>query len=213
MLASLFDLADNGILSINEREKQGRVFPGMSKTDTWITINRQAWTEKKPTLLPYENMLLSFLFDDLANARDELNLSTLKKKKTKIMTFFIASLFIMHHTSQGKKVFRQWKKIRKLLKRAHKEPLKNNPGNEVLARYVIYGVALGLGSYHMRRFLRQLDRQGYHGYLPWMIMHHDSNRSYGDVISKIVTSTATTMSSATGAGGGGSMGGGGGGAR
>ena len=271
LLATLFDLADNGILSISEREKQGRVFPGMSKTDTIVAINRQAWIEKKTTLLPYENMLLAFLFDDLANGRNEINLSSLRKKKTRVMTFFkewskqikkegrarswidersrtgrniglaaggilfvagiflmvyfgpwmifipglavvffIASLFIMHHTSQGKKVYQHWKKIRKILKRVHKEPLKNNPGNEIMARYVIYGIALGLGSYHLRRFLRQLDKQGYHGYLPWMILHSSSGKGYGDTISKMVTSTATTMSSSTGAGGGGAMGGGGG---
>ena len=271
LLATLFDLADNNILSIREQEKQGRTFPGMSKTDTIVVVDRQAWGQQKENILPYENMLLTFLFDDLANGRNEINLSSLKKDKTRVMTFFrewskqvkkegrarswfdersrkgrniglvtggvlffagillvvffgpymisipalslvffIASLFIMHHTVQGKKVLRQWRKIRKLLKRVHKEPLKNNPGNEILARYVIYGIALGLGKYHLRRFLRQLDKEGYYNYLPWMIMHSSSNRSYGDVISNMVTSTASTMSSSTGAGGGGSMGGGGG---
>lgn len=271
MLATLFDLANHGILTITEQDKTEPVFWGMSKTDTWLKLDRQTLQQQKDRLLPYEQMLLSFLFDDLANGHHELNLSVMKKKRTKVMTFFqkwnkqvksegrqqewvdprsrtgrnigmiasgilffagillvifygpwlllftglsivtfIASLAIMHRTARGQQVYLQWHKIRKLLKRYHKEGLKRKPDSESLARYVIYGVALGLGQYHMRRFFKQLDKEGYHGYLPWIVMHSASNKSYGDVISKVITTTATTLSSSSGAGGGGSMGGGGG---
>lgn len=92
----------------------------------------------------------------------------------------------------------------------HKKGLKKETSIKSLAQYVIYGVALGLGNYHMQRFLKRLDKDGYQGYLPWIVFHTSSTRSYGDTIGKVITSAATTMSSATGAGGGGSMGGGGG---
>ncbi len=271
MLATLFDLANRGILTITEKEKEKFLLSIGSKTDTWLEVDRKIWNKEKPDLMEFEQSLLAFLFDDLALGQNNLNLSVLQKKPTKTQTFFmkwkrlvkaagrqkswfdeysrkgrtigiaasmaafvvgillvvffgpwmlfvagisliavIASLAILHRTATGNQIFNQWQQVRNMLKRVHKKGIKKDTSKIILAQFIIYGVALGLGSYHMRRFLNQLDKDGHQAYLPWIILHSTSTRSYGDTIGQVITSTANTMSSATGAGGGGTMGGGGG---
>lgn len=122
----------------------------------------------------------------------------------------IASVFIFHRTEEGEKAYRQWKSLKQHLRRFHFESETKTLDAGTVNDYLVYGLALGLGSGYFKKLSRGLEQSGHLGYLPWIVLHQSSMGTIGKTINQIITVTSTTISSASGMGGGGTMGGGGG---
>ncbi len=122
----------------------------------------------------------------------------------------LASIGIAHRTEAGEKAYRQWKYLRNYLKKHDFETDMREMDAFTVNAYLIYGMAMGLGPKYFKRLTKGIESHGYHGYLPWIILHQHSISSFGDTINQVISTTSTTMSSASGMGGGGTAGGGGG---
>lgn len=90
LVGTLFDLARRGFLSMRqEDEAKKALFGGKKiKTQYFWDLNRANWENPSAELSPYENSLIRFLFDELAEGRDTLDIKTIQKKQTKFMKFF-----------------------------------------------------------------------------------------------------------------------------
>ncbi|TVQ14251.1 MAG: DUF2207 domain-containing protein [Bacteroidetes bacterium] len=124
--------------------------------------------------------------------------------------FLIGSFFIYHRTEKGEIAYRQWKNLRKQLKKKKFSPTTEKLDQASINEYLIYGTALALGTGFNKRLFNHVEQTGNQSYIYWILLHQANMNSFGKTINKIITTTGTTMSSSTGAGGGGTMGGGGG---
>ncbi len=90
LVSTLFHLAYNGFLKIEEKQETKKVL-GVSKEKKtlWIILNRDFWQNNKDALFEYENKLLSFLFDQKKGATDQVNLKKLKNKQSIMQQFFL----------------------------------------------------------------------------------------------------------------------------
>jgi len=79
-------------------------------------------------------------------------------------------------------------------------------------KYLIYGIALGMGSKVIKELITTLPNWQSASYMPWYAgaISHSSATSFANAVSSIVTVASSTMGSASGTGGGASAGGGGG---
>lgn len=91
LMGTLFDLAKRQFLKIRFEEKEKKVL-GMKnkeKVATW-ELDRACWTQNANELSDYENDLLKFLFNELAEGKESLDTKTIQKKHGKF-TKFISS--------------------------------------------------------------------------------------------------------------------------
>ncbi len=122
----------------------------------------------------------------------------------------IASFFIFHRTEAGEMAYRQWKSLKQHLKRYHFESKIKDIDAATVNEYLIYGLALGLGSTYFKKLTRSLETSGQTTYIAWIVLYNSSLSNFGKTINTVITSTGSAMSSAAGMGGGGVAGGGGG---
>ncbi len=272
LVSTMFHLAYKGFFKIEEQTRTQNILGFKAeKTDSVFSLNRNYWNENKNNLLPYENMLLAFLFDELKGRVDQIGLRTIKKQQTKMqkfsvkwkkavkeeakkknwfdtesrkgrniglisgiiamvamlgmmiafgpwlllpfllsVAFIIASFFILHRTKEGEVTYRQWKSLKKHLKKYHFDTKMKDLDAETVNEYLIYGLALDLSSTYFKKLTRALETHGHTTYIGWIVLYNTSLGDFGKTINKVITTTSTTMSSAAGMGGGGTMGGGGG---
>lgn len=123
-------------------------------------------------------------------------------------SFLIGSLFIYHRTKKGEIAYRQWKNLRKHLKKKKFSTAGEKLDESTINYYLIYGMALGLGTQFNKRLFNYVEQTGNPSYFYWIFLHQSSMNSFGKTVNEIITTTGAVMSSSTGAGGGGTMGGG-----
>ncbi|MDR4988645.1 MAG: DUF2207 domain-containing protein [Bacteroidales bacterium] len=121
-----------------------------------------------------------------------------------------ASFFIFHRTEAGEIAYRQWRSLKQHLKRYHFESKIKDADAGTVNEYLIYGLALGLGSGFLKKLTRSLEATGHTTYIGWIVLYNSSLSSFGKTLNTVITATGTAMSSAAGMGGGGIAGGGGG---
>lgn len=89
LVSTLFHLAYRGYVRVESTEESKKGLFGTRKvTDTSFFLNRPQWESNRESLLPFENELLQFLFDELAESKDQLSLKRMKKKSSKMQKFF-----------------------------------------------------------------------------------------------------------------------------
>lgn len=89
LVSTLFHLAYKDFVRVESTEERKKGFLGTRKvTDTSFILNRAYWESNKESLLPFENELLQFLFDELAEKEDQLSLKRMKKKRSGMQKFF-----------------------------------------------------------------------------------------------------------------------------
>ncbi|MCJ7577788.1 MAG: DUF2207 domain-containing protein [candidate division Zixibacteria bacterium] len=94
LVGTLLDLARRGFLKIKEEIKIKKGIFGSSKNRFYsLEFNRDFYSENKKDLQDFEESLLAFIFDDLAEGKDVIDFKTLEKKRSRFI-----------------KWFRQWKK-------------------------------------------------------------------------------------------------------
>ncbi|MFO7978109.1 MAG: DUF2207 domain-containing protein, partial [Bacteroidales bacterium] len=120
----------------------------------------------------------------------------------------IMSLVFHKRTEKGELEFQKWKSLRAYLKRTHFDPetMAGMPDN--IGDYLVYGIALGLGSSWINKLTANLDQPTHQLYFPWIVIHLSHMNTIGKTVNDVVTSTSSAMTTPTG--GGGTMGGGGG---
>ncbi len=93
LVATLFDLANRGFLSMEEFEKEKKKFFGGSEIVSAYAwkLDREKWRHESQTLLGFERSVVEFLFNELSGAAtDRIELDYLKKKQSKMTKFFHA---------------------------------------------------------------------------------------------------------------------------
>jgi uncharacterized membrane protein len=90
IVSTMMDLARRGFINLREEQTEKRKLFGGTRTVTDYTwdLNREYWLEHNSNLKVYEDDLLKFIFDDLAEGRDSIDLKEIKKQQTKFTKFF-----------------------------------------------------------------------------------------------------------------------------
>ena len=90
LTATIFDLARRGFLILQEgRREQRRLFGGTRPVPTYtLELKRDELRRNESGLLPHESSLLRFLFDELAQGRNAIDLATLKRQRSRMTRFF-----------------------------------------------------------------------------------------------------------------------------
>jgi len=90
LVATIFDLARRGLLTIEEKKTVGKVlFWEKEKTEYVLTLHRGA-AENDATVQPFEQELLDYLFDDLGEGRAQVSMSEIAKSRGKTVRWFNA---------------------------------------------------------------------------------------------------------------------------
>jgi len=127
----------------------------------------------------------------------------------------ILSLAVPHRTPEGETKARQWRAVKRYLKRYQFRTADQQGLLAHIPDYLVYGAVLGLGG-KIHEELSGLIPANAHGtYIPWYVYHGSTTGSFspaafGSAFSAMVATATSTMSTAAGAGGGASGGGGGG---
>jgi len=127
----------------------------------------------------------------------------------------VLSFLIPHRTAEGETKARQWKAVRKYLK---KYEFRSADRSDLLTRisdYLIYGVVLGLSPKIYEELATHMPEGKQFAYVPWYIYAGGgrggfSPAAFGQAFSSMVATATSSMSTAAGTGGGASGGGGGG---
>jgi uncharacterized membrane protein len=106
LIGTLLDLAARGFARLREeRVEKKSLWGGMKeKAEYHWDLDRPYWRDHRGDLLAYENSLLEFIFDDLADGQDSISLEDVKKKRSEFRKFF--SRWRKAVTEQAEK--RQW---------------------------------------------------------------------------------------------------------
>jgi uncharacterized membrane protein len=90
LVSTMMDLARRGFINLREEQKEKtKLFGGIrTVTEYFWDLNRQYWREQQTKLEVYEEKLLEFIFDDLAEGRDTVDLNDIRKKQSKFTKFF-----------------------------------------------------------------------------------------------------------------------------
>ena len=90
IVSTMMDLARRGFINLREEQTEKRKLFGGTRTVTDYTwdLNREYWLEHNSDLAVYEDDLLKFIFDDLAEGRDSIDLKEIKKQQSKFTKFF-----------------------------------------------------------------------------------------------------------------------------
>jgi len=89
LLATIFDLARRGILTIEE-ENTGKksLFGKKEKTEHILKLDRNALKKKMETVQPFEKEVLDFLFEELGAGEDRISLKEVAKSRSKTTKWF-----------------------------------------------------------------------------------------------------------------------------
>lgn len=89
LVGTLLDLARRGFLKIKEEMKTKKGIFGSSKKRLYsLQFVRDFHSENKGSLKDFEESLLTFIFDDLAEGKDEIDFTTLKKSRSRFLKWF-----------------------------------------------------------------------------------------------------------------------------
>jgi uncharacterized membrane protein len=89
LVGTLLDLARRGFLKIKEETKVKKGFFGTSQKRLYVLeFNRGFYLENKKDLQGFEEGLLSFIFDDLAEGKDTIDFKTLQKSRSQFIKWF-----------------------------------------------------------------------------------------------------------------------------
>ena len=121
------------------------------------------------------------------------------------------SLTILRLTPEAKLRQKKFQALRRYLKEYHQRPGDRLSGQ--VGEYLVYGLALGVGSKEIGHLFGSLSEKDRATYVPWYLHAHGaaSPAEFAQAMTSIVTSTTAAVSSSAGAGGGASASGGGGG--
>lgn len=127
------------------------------------------------------------------------------------IALFVLSFVILKYTREMKRIKQQLSAFRRYLTRYHFRRDTSYVQTN-LDRFLIYGIALGVGSKVIKEMVTLVPDWQAAGYFPWYVgaMADSSPVRFAESVSSMVTSVAATMSSAAGIGGGAAAGGGGG---
>jgi uncharacterized membrane protein len=127
----------------------------------------------------------------------------------------VLSFSIPHRTAEGETKARQWKAVRRYLK---KYEFRTADRSDLLTRisdYLVYGVVLGLSPGIYEELAAYMPEGKQSAYVPWYVYAGGgrggfSPAAFGQAFSSMVATATSSMSTAAGTGGGASGGGGGG---
>jgi uncharacterized membrane protein len=89
LVGTLLDLAQRGFLKIKEETKIKKGFFVTSQKRLYVLeFNRGFYLENKKDLHGFEEGLLSFIFDDLAEGKDTIDFKTLQKSRSQFIRWF-----------------------------------------------------------------------------------------------------------------------------
>ena len=87
LIGTLLDLARRKFVEIEEKiVERGR--SKRKKTHYLLRLDRSAFNMNRNSLLPFEACLLTFIFDELAEGADEVDIKLFEKKRSKFSKFF-----------------------------------------------------------------------------------------------------------------------------
>lgn len=272
LMACLLDLARRGFVAIEQRVEPKRGWFSSEKQIFIIELKNLQWRESDE-LADFERELLAFLFEALAEGKDQVEFETLKKNGSKTMKWFKSwkkriealweapywerkslkatgasaglsllviaggvtivvllgspgvlclvsgglclalSFTILRYTPEVKLLRKKLEALRRYLKKYHFQKDDTRRFLDRIETYLIYAVALAVGTETIKRMLGVLPEHQHAHYFPWYLIHHGSAQPahFAEAVSSFVSVGTSTMSSATGTGGGASAGGGGGG--
>ncbi len=272
LVATLLDLARRGFLEFHEDSEDRHYILGIKRKVNkhyWLLL-RNKYESGREELLPFESMLVAFVFDELADG-DRAPMELFRKNARKCRRFFrtwkkeveaegkrrefyavesytgrnigmmiggfmvvlgvalapfffqwalapgilglvliVLSLAIVHHTRKGAIEAARWKSLKNYLKE-----LGSGRANQLesVPRYLVYGVALGVGKKALTDLANAIPAGQQRVYVPWYFTQEgyggSFGASFGASFSSAVATVSSSMSSATGSGGGASAGGGG----
>lgn len=84
---TIFDLARRDILAIEQIESKNRKW-WEPKIQYIFKLNRIGWTEIRSQMKDFENNMLEFFFDNMADGDDSINTMTFKKSSSKMRKWF-----------------------------------------------------------------------------------------------------------------------------
>ena len=90
LVATMLDLGRRGFVALREEIVEKRRIWGGTREEPeyhW-DLNRSHWEEHRSDLRDYEDALLEFIFNDLAERRDSISLEAVKKKRSSFIKFF-----------------------------------------------------------------------------------------------------------------------------
>ncbi|HPN36066.1 MAG TPA: DUF2207 domain-containing protein [bacterium] len=89
LAATVMDLAARGLITISEEKESKSLFgKPYSKTRYTLQLNRKAWQQRQAELMPFEQALVTFFFDDLFSGQDAFEMSALRKESGRVQKFF-----------------------------------------------------------------------------------------------------------------------------
>jgi len=89
LLATIFDLARRGILTIEEKNIRKESFFGKKeKTEYILELDRDALKKKAGTVQPFEKEVLDFLFEKLGAGEDRISMKEIAKSRGKTTKWF-----------------------------------------------------------------------------------------------------------------------------
>jgi uncharacterized membrane protein len=90
LVGTMLDLARRGFVALREERVGKRSIWGGTKErpEYYWDLNRTYRDQNASDLLDYENALLGFVFDDLAEGADSISIEAVKKKRSKFTRFF-----------------------------------------------------------------------------------------------------------------------------
>ena len=275
LIGTLLDLARREYVKIEEKiVERGR--SKRKKTHYILRLDRNAYNKNRNPLLPFEASLLAFIFDELAEGADEVDIKLFEKKRSKFSKFFtnwqkdvkeegkarnyfnkksvkamhyslglagvffvltiisaffiaewsmmlaattvaifICSFFLLHRNADAEREARQWKGLKRYLRKYHFRTANSKDFLQSVDRYLVYGVVLLSNKKVFTALADLIPPEQYSAIVPWFVLYagHGAThgpQSFGKAVGSLVTTVSNTMSSAAGVGGGASVGGGGG---
>ena len=89
LVGTMLDLAQRGFLKIKENAKPGKfLFWSFQSRSYTLEFDRKFYSENKTSLWPFENDLLTFIFDDLAEGQSVIDFKTLRKRRSRFVRWF-----------------------------------------------------------------------------------------------------------------------------
>ena len=89
LVGTMLDLAQRGFLKIKESVNPGRfLFWSFQSRNYNLEFDRKFYSENETSLRPFENDLLTFIFDDLAGGQDTIDFKTLRRSRNRFVRWF-----------------------------------------------------------------------------------------------------------------------------
>jgi uncharacterized membrane protein YgcG len=90
LVATMLDLGRRGFVALREETvKKRRIWGGAREESEYHwDLDRSHWDERRSDLSDYEDALLEFIFNDLAERGDSISLEAIKKKRRRFVKFF-----------------------------------------------------------------------------------------------------------------------------